>query len=560
MVKRPSLSGWPGALVLLLFLAAAPSFLPVYWVFLGTEILIMGLFAMSFNLLFGYTGLLSFGQAGLLGVGAYTAALLMTHGVTSLWLVLLASVGAAAVTALLVGFLCVRRDEIFFAMLSLALGMMLFTVAHNWREVTGGSDGLPVFSVPPVVLGPWKVSLFAPASAYYFVLFWAVAGALFLWAVVRSPFGLILKAGRSAGGVRHGGSPGGPGGLPSLPLQPHGDSGHAPLEFFRTAGSHDHPGWCRHVPGAGGGSGHLLRAGTLGHHLYGKLDDRAGSHPHPRGSLFPGRHLGHAAPRLPQPEAERPMKQRPILSVEDVHHSFGKFAALSGVSLQVPEGRLTALIGPNGAGKTTFYNVVSGRYRPSRGKVRFRGRDVTGLPPHRVCARGLARSFQITNIFERLTVLENVLVPLVVKNGGTFCFWRRLKGDKALERAALEVLAMVGLEDKAHLDVHELPYGDKRLVEMAIVLAGRPQMVLLDEPTAGMNPEETDHMIRLIKSLAETSGTTFFITEHDMKVVFSVADYIYVLHQGKLLAEGTPEQIRADRRVKEAYLGGTSEP
>ena len=231
------------------------------------------------------------------------------------------------------------------------------------------------------------------------------------------------------------------------------------------------------------------------------------------------------------------MKQRPILSVEDVHHSFGKFAALSGVSLQVPEGRLTALIGPNGAGKTTFYNVVSGRYRPSRGKVRFRGRDVTGLPPHRVCARGLARSFQITNIFERLTVLENVLVPLVVKYGGTFCFWRRLKGDKALERAALEVLAMVGLEDKAHLGVHELPYGDKRLVEMAIVLAGRPQMVLLDEPTAGMNPEETDHMIRLIKSLAETSGTTFFITEHDMKVVFSVADYIYVLHQGRLLAE-----------------------
>jgi branched-chain amino acid transport system permease protein len=194
MVKRPSLSGWPGALVLLLFLAAAPSFLPVYWVLLGTEILIMGLFAMSFNLLFGYTGLLSFGQAGLLGVGAYTAALLMTHGVTSLWLVLLGSVGAAAVTALLVGFLCVRRDEIFFAMLSLALGMMLFTVAHNWREVTGGSDGLPVFSVPPVVLGPWKVSLFAPTSAYYFVLFWAVAGALFLWAVVRSPFGLILKA------------------------------------------------------------------------------------------------------------------------------------------------------------------------------------------------------------------------------------------------------------------------------------------------------------------------------------------------------------------------------
>lgn len=254
------------------------------------------------------------------------------------------------------------------------------------------------------------------------------------------------------------------------------------------------------------------------------------------------------------------MAQRTILSVEDVHQHFGRFAALSGVSLQVPEGRLTALIGPNGAGKTTFYNVVSGRYRPTSGKVIFQGRDVTGLPPHRLCALGLGRSFQITNVFSQLTVLENVLVPLVIKGGGAFCFWRPLKRDRALEQAAMKVLAMVGLEDKAHVGVHELPYGDKRLVEMAIALAPAPRMVLLDEPTAGMNPEETEHMIRLIKSLAETSGTNFFITEHDMKVVFSVADYIYVLHQGTLLAQGTPEEIRADQRVKEAYLGGSLEP
>lgn len=254
------------------------------------------------------------------------------------------------------------------------------------------------------------------------------------------------------------------------------------------------------------------------------------------------------------------MAQRIILSVEDVHHHFGRFTALAGVSLQVPEGQLTALIGPNGAGKTTFYNVVSGRYKPTAGKVVFQGRDVTGLPPHRLCGFGLGRSFQITNVFARLTVLENVVVPLIIKNGDSFCFWRRLARDQKLEEAAMKVLAMVGLVDKAHVGVHELPYGDKRLVEMAIALAPAPRMVLLDEPTAGMNPEETEHMIRLIKSLADTQGTHFFVTEHDMKVVFSVADYIYVLHQGRLLSQGTPEEIRADPSVKEAYLGGSLEP
>lgn len=254
------------------------------------------------------------------------------------------------------------------------------------------------------------------------------------------------------------------------------------------------------------------------------------------------------------------MAQRTILRVEDVHQHFGRFAALSGVSLQVEEGRLTALIGPNGAGKTTFYNVASGRYRPTAGRVVFLGRDVTRLPPHRLCALGLGRSFQITNVFSRLTVLENVLVPLIIKEGGALCFWRRLDWHRKLEAAAMKVLAMVGLVDKAHVGVHELPYGDNRLVEMAIALAPSPRMVLLDEPTAGMNPEETEQMIRLIKSLADTHGTNFFVTEHDMKVVFSVADYIYVLHQGSLLAQGTPEEIRADRRVKEAYLGGSLEP
>ncbi len=180
--------------LLVVLLGLVPLLCPVYWVMLITEILVMGLFSLSFNLLFGTTGLLSFGQAGFLGVGAYVSALLITNGVSSISLILFSSVAAAAATALVVGFFCVRRDEIFFAMLSLAFGMMLFTVAHNWREVTGGSDGLPVFSLPPLVLGSWRVSLFSPVSVYYFVLVWAVLGALFLWRVERSPFGLMLQA------------------------------------------------------------------------------------------------------------------------------------------------------------------------------------------------------------------------------------------------------------------------------------------------------------------------------------------------------------------------------
>uniref|UniRef100_A0A7C4MMU8 ABC transporter ATP-binding protein n=1 Tax=Desulfatirhabdium butyrativorans TaxID=340467 RepID=A0A7C4MMU8_9BACT len=247
----------------------------------------------------------------------------------------------------------------------------------------------------------------------------------------------------------------------------------------------------------------------------------------------------------------------PILEVRHVSRNFGKFQALSDVSLQVPKGRLSALIGPNGAGKTTFYNVISGRYRPTTGTVHFDGEDVTGLAPHRLVARGMLRSFQITNVFPELTVLENVLVPLIVHHRAEYAFLKSLAGRSDWVEEAEAILERVGLRDMRHRVVSTLAYGDKRLIEIALVLARNPKLVLLDEPTAGMNPEETDRMIHLIQELADQSGTTFFITEHDMKVVFSVAQQIYVLHQGSLLAEGTPEDIRANDMVKQAYLGGS---
>jgi len=251
------------------------------------------------------------------------------------------------------------------------------------------------------------------------------------------------------------------------------------------------------------------------------------------------------------------MTGRPTLEVRNLGRSFKKFQALSNVSLKIETGRLCALIGPNGAGKTTFYNVVSGRYRPTSGKVFFEGRDISGWPSHRLVGMGLLRSFQITNIFPALTVLENVLVPLVVHHGKSFSCLESIKKRRDLAEEAEQILERVGLTAHSDKAVSTLAYGDKRLIEIAIVLARQPRLVLLDEPTAGMNPEETDRMIHLIKELSERLDTTFFITEHDMKVVFSVAERIFVLNQGSLLAEGTPEEIRANPEVKRAYLGGS---
>ena len=245
----------------------------------------------------------------------------------------------------------------------------------------------------------------------------------------------------------------------------------------------------------------------------------------------------------------------PLLEVRSVSRRFGGFAALTDVSLRVDAGVPTALIGPNGAGKTTLYNVISGRFPPTRGQVLLDGRDVTGMPARRRVGMGLARSFQITNVFPSLTVRENVLVPLVLEAGRGRRLLRGLAGERDLARRADDALGEVGLLAAADRVAATLSYGDRRLVEMAIVLARRPRLVLLDEPTAGMNPEETDRMIALVRRLAERLGTTFFVTEHDMRVVFGLARRIFVLHQGSLLASGTPDEIRRDPRVREAYLG-----
>ena len=249
------------------------------------------------------------------------------------------------------------------------------------------------------------------------------------------------------------------------------------------------------------------------------------------------------------------MKTDSVLRVEHLGHSYGRFKVIEDISLSIRKGETSALIGPNGAGKTTFYNAISGRFPPTRGRVFLNEEDITGLASHRVVAKGMCRSFQITNVFAELTVAENVFAPLIIQQRKHFKLYGNVYRDRQIVDKAMHTLEQVGFADRADQIVSSLAYGDKRLVEMAIVLAREPSVVLLDEPTAGMNPEETEKMIGLIKKLAAGSGTTFFITEHDMKVVFSLAETIYVLHQGRLLAQGRPEDIRAHEEVQEAYLG-----
>ena len=242
-----------------------------------------------------------------------------------------------------------------------------------------------------------------------------------------------------------------------------------------------------------------------------------------------------------------------ILRVIGVQKDFSGLQVLTGVDFEVGEKERFSVIGPNGAGKTTLFNIISGKFRPSAGKVIFDGRDITSLPPYVRARLGMARSFQITNIFQRLSALDNVLAGVRSRAGLRHNLLRRPHHDRALMARSEEILARVGLADQRHTPAQELAYGQQRALEMGVTLSLEPKLVLLDEPTAGMSRQETEEAIAMIRRV--TQETACVIIEHDMNVVFSLADRISVLHYGVMLACGTPEEIRADQRVKDAYLG-----
>jgi branched-chain amino acid transport system ATP-binding protein len=244
----------------------------------------------------------------------------------------------------------------------------------------------------------------------------------------------------------------------------------------------------------------------------------------------------------------------PILETSKLCRSFGSLAAVHQVDFAVLPGELRAIIGPNGAGKTTFFRLISGEMAPSSGHIRFKGQDVTGMPQHRVSRLGVSKSYQITNVFPHLTVLENVRVA-VQSYRHSFNFWSRAARLEGVRARAEAILKEVALWDKRDLTAAQLSHGEKRHLELGIALATEPSLLLLDEPTAGMSPEETDETIRLIRKIAD--GRTVILVEHKMKVVMNISDKITVLHQGQVLAEGTPAAIRANTLVQQTYLGAT---
>jgi branched-chain amino acid transport system ATP-binding protein len=244
-----------------------------------------------------------------------------------------------------------------------------------------------------------------------------------------------------------------------------------------------------------------------------------------------------------------------MLEVRNITKRFGNLVAVKDVSMSVKTGELRAIIGPNGAGKTTFFNMISGYFPPTKGSILFQGKDVTQLPAHLRVGLGMGRTFQITEVFPELTVHENVLTAAEVAARQTLHMLPNRADAKLANDVAAEMLALVGLSAKADRLVGELSHGDQRTTEIAMALAQLPRLLLLDEPTAGMGDQETYEITSLIRRLHRERNYTIVLIEHDMRVVFHLADYITVLDQGGLLAEGRPDEIAASEVVQSAYLG-----
>ena len=244
-----------------------------------------------------------------------------------------------------------------------------------------------------------------------------------------------------------------------------------------------------------------------------------------------------------------------ILEARELAKHFGGLHAVDGVNLQVQAGALHSIMGPNGAGKTTLFNLLSGYLQPTHGQVIFNGRDITGVPLHRIAHLGLGRSFQITNVFPNLTVLENVRLAAQAIGRDNLKMWQPSDAFKSYLDRAYAAIEQAGLKGKDALPASVLPHGDKRKLELAIILAADPKVLLLDEPTAGMASEQVPQLMAVIQGIRERGGKTIVLVEHNMNIVMRVSDRITVMHQGRVLAEGAPSEIAANEAVQTAYLG-----
>ena len=561
-----------------------------------SRVLIWGVFGLGFDLLFGYTGLLSFGQAAFYGFGGFVTAYLLTQeAAPHLLLALLLGTVAAAMAGLVIGFLTLRRTGIYFAMSTLAFAEMFFFLENSpLKAYTGGDNGIAGVPPPVIALGALTLPISSGWPMYAFLAGFFFVGYVIARRIVHSPFGAVLTAIRGnsvrAAAVGHaigryklavfviaaayGGLAGGLLGIFQSYMPPDAltldTSGQLVIQTV--------------IGGAGTLLGPLVGA-WIWLYLYEMLQGVAGigafwklilgllfvvlvvvfrrgiagavlaawrrSHPLPVAVAADG------AARAPLAlVAARGTSEGCVLEAQGLTKRYGGLTAVNEVSFALREGEMRGLIGPNGAGKSTFFKMLAGEVRPTSGTVRLRGEDVTGAGVTRICQLGMSKSYQINQLFESLTVSENLVIPVLARSRGRFRadMLRGVHRVPGLDDQVQAAMALVQLGARANTPVHELAYGEKRRLEIGLALATGANILLLDEPLAGMSPEERVHVVALLKSLRQ--GRSLVIVEHDMDAMFELAEHITVLHEGRLLADGRAEDIQRDPRVQEAYLGG----
>jgi ABC-type branched-subunit amino acid transport system ATPase component/ABC-type branched-subunit amino acid transport system permease subunit len=577
-------------LLVVLVLATAPLYADYTPFYLGllTEVLVFGLFALAYDVMLGHAGVLSLGHSAFLGVAAYTTGLLLARFHAPLEVSLLAGALGGLLTALVVGTLVLRKRGVYLAMLTLALSQVFYYAALMWTPVTGGTDGLG--NLPILYLSEplgWRLSK-RPVTRYYVVAGIILVATLAIRHVLASPLGRVMRAvkanetraaacGYDTRRVKlcafaiSGLFSGLAGALLTVVLE------FVPIENI-------------HWPMSGtvlimtlfGGTGTLLGP-FVGAGVFIWMRDFLSKYLEywevfvggafvvivlflPEGivgtlwGLFAARWRKPAeapAERAPAPAPSPRRRARAdggdgrLLEIYGLTKTFGGLAAVNGVDFQVRRGELRAVIGPNGAGKTTFFNLLTGALPPSRGRILFKGEDITRLPAHAVSRRGIARSYQITNIFGDLSVFENVRIAAQSRFTHYRCWGNADRLVQVNERAE-ELLRFLGLTEKRHVRGAELSHGEQRYLEIGIALATDPDFLLLDEPTAGMSPEETQRTAAFVRKLA--GHVTIVLVEHDMEVVMGISDRITVLNYGEVLAEGTPAEIRQNADVRRVYL------
>lgn len=582
------------------------------------RILVWGLFGIGFDILFGFTGLLSFGQAALYGTGGFFAAYLLTqagfpHVVTALFLGMI----AAAAVGYLVGLIALRRTGIYFAMITVAIGEVFYFVEFNpLADWTGGENGLPGVPSPSFDLGFTKIAFSSGWSLYIFLAFWYFIGIVIALRIIRSPVGAALRAIRDnplrASAVGHNihsykltafviaaayaGFAGGLLGVMQAFMPPDAFMFHTSAELVMMS--------------AIGGTGTLfgpllgatiwlflqdflqaalglgaawklvlglifvvlvcfLRRGIIGGivDLYNLVTGKkaaqeaaaeAAEAADAAGTLESSS-TAASTPQLALRAREGDNYQGPILQATGLTKRYGGLAANSDINFTVNHGELRGIIGPNGAGKSTFFKMLTCEVPPTSGKIVFEGNDITGQSVTDVCQLGLTKSYQVNQLFSNLTVRENVTIAVLAAVRGKFKLdmFRRIDKVPGVSDQVNQTLAMVNLTARADTPVAVLAYGEKRRLEIGLALANSPSLLLLDEPLAGMSPRERVETVKLLRSISK--GRTMIIIDHDMDALFELVEKVTVLQEGRLLVEGTPEEIKGNPIVQEAYLGGVLE-